>query len=325
MTDAVPEPRAAADPITGAPPPRKKPRRGFPRAGFWLLAILVLALGAVGTSPFWGPLVQPYLPSATSAADTQATLDARLAAIERRLDNLQSLSDRIGALERRPAPDPSAAVAPLESRLQQLDQRVDRLETRLSDLIKDQSARGDSAQRVLIVALADLGNAIAGSQPFATQLASVEALGQARRGWVAKLHPLEDEARTGLPSTAILAQRFTDEVAPAILRAAAATPDPQAGLGSAVLAKLRALVIVRRTDGTASDDPVETAVATAEAALGKGDLGGATAALSPLDGPPKAAAAAWLQTAQQRLQAQQVIAELTQEIAADLAAGANGG
>jgi hypothetical protein len=324
MTDAAPEPRAAAAP-TGAAPPSKKPRRTLPRTGFWLLAILVLALGLVGTYPFWGPVVQPYLPVSSNDSDTQAALDARLAAIERRLDTLQGLSDRIDTLERRPAPDASAAIAPLDNRLQQVDQRVDRLEARLADLIKDQSARGDSAQRVLIVALADLGNALSGSQPFATQLASVEALGQARRGWAAKLRPLEDEARAGLPSTAILAQRFSDEVAPAILRAAAATPDPQAGLGSAVLAKLRALVIIRRTDGTASDDPVEAAVATAEAALGKGDLAGATAALSALDGAAKAAAAAWLQTAQQRLQAQQVIADLTQEIAADLAAGANGG
>jgi hypothetical protein len=261
----------------------------------------------------------------SSANEQAATLDARLAAIEHRLDTLQNLSDRIGTLERRPAPDASAAIAPLDDRFQQLDARLDRVEARLSQLIKDQTLRGDSAQRVLIVALADLGNAVSSSQSFAAQLASVEALGQGRQGWAATLRPIEDAARTGLPSAAILAQRFSDDVAPGILRADAASSGPQAGLGDAILAKLRALVIIRRTDGSGTGNPVETAVATAEAALAKGDLGGAVAALNSLDGAAKAAAASWLQTAQQRLQAEQIIARLTQEIASDLAAGANGG
>jgi hypothetical protein len=307
-----------------------------------LLVILAIGLGAAATASYWWPSVAPYLPSlaasdnqpaapsapapqAPQAVQLPSAVDTRLGAIERRLDQLQSLGDRIAALENRPAPDASAAVAPLNDRLQQLDQRVDDLEARLQQLVKDQTARGDSAQLVLIIALADLGNAIQSSQPFAAQLASVEALGVGRPGWAATLHPLEDEAKSGLPSTAILAQRFSATVAPAILRAAQSAPHPGESWWEAIVGKLRALVIIRRTDSAASDDPVEAAVANAEAALARSDLAGAVAALGTLDGATKDAARAWLQTAQQRLDAQQIVAQLTQEIASDLAAAHSSG
>lgn len=323
MTDAAPQPTAEASTDTTSAPAR---RRRFARAGLWLLAILVLALGLAGTSSYWLPTIQPLLSAKAPTSDTQASLAARLAAIERKLDALQSLTDRLATLERRPLPDARIAMAPLEEQLQLLSARLDQTEMRLGQLIKDQTARGDSAQRVLIVALADLGNAISSSHPFAAQLASVEALGQGRRGWAMALHPLEDVARTGIPSSAILAQRFSNEFAPAILRADAASPSAQASLGEAVLSKLRSLVIIRRTDGSGeATGSADAAVATAEAALAKGDLSGAVTALGNLTGAAANAAAPWLTQAQQRLQAEQTIARLTQELASDLAAGASGG
>jgi hypothetical protein len=332
MSDAAP-PESPALPDATSAKPLKPARHGLSRSGWWLCAILVLVFGAVGTSAYWLPLVQPYFPVKTQSDDGQAALAARLAAIERKLDALQSLNDRVTNLERHPAPDANAAIAPvadqlqlLTARLDRAETRLDRAETRLAELLKAQTARGDSAQRVLIVALADLGNAVSSSRPFAAQLASVEALGQGRGGWAMALHPLEDAARNGIPSVAVLAQRFSNETAPAILRADAAAPDPQASLGETMLSKLRSLVIIRRTDGqggTASG--AEGAVATAEAALDKGDLDGAVTALGALSGAPANAAASWLAQAQQRLQAEQIIAKLTQELSSDLAAGTGGG
>ena len=325
MSDTAP-PESSALPDATAAKPAKPARRGLSRSGWWLCAILVIVLGAVGTSAYWLPLVQPYLPVKTQSDDGQAALVARLTTIERKLDALQSLNDRVTSLERRPAPDASAAIAPVADQLQLLTARLDRTETRLAELLKAQTSRGDSAQRVLIVALADLGNAVASSRPFTAQLASVEALGQGRGGWAMALHPLEDSARTGIPSVAVLAQRFSSETAPAILRADAAAPDPQASLGDAMLSKLRSLVIIRRTDGQGeAASGAEGAVATAEAALSKGDLDGAVAALGTLSGAPANAAASWLAQAQQRLQAEQIIAKLTQELSSDLAAGTGGG
>ncbi len=221
---------------------------------------------------------------------------------------------------------PARVSAPLEDRVRQLSARLDQVEARLAQMVKDQASRGDSAQRVLIVALADLGNAVSTSRPFAAQLVSVEALGQSRPGWAAELHPLEEAAKTGIPGIAVLARDFSDQVAPAILRAEATSPAAQSGIGQAILAKLRALVVIRRTDaGGTGGTPAQEAVATAEAALAKSDLAGAVAPLSNLSGPALAAAEPWLKQAKLRLQAEQTIAHLTQEVAADLAAGAGGG
>jgi len=328
MTDASP-PRAAPN-ATKEGAPKSKARRAFRRAGIGLLVVLIVGLGVAGTSGYWIPAIQnklqKLLPARPQTTDSVATLDQRLDTIEGKLDALQALNDRVAALEQRPAQDASAAIAPLQDQLQRVSARLDQDEARLEQLIKDQSQQGDSTQRVLIVALADLGNAVSTSRPFAAQLASVEALGQSRPGWAMKLRPLEDVAKNGLASTAVLAQRFADETAPAILRADAAAPDPQAGFGEAVLAKLRSLVVIRRTDGSGGGaSPVDAAVATAETALAKGDLAGAVAVLSNLTGAPAEAAASWLSQAQQRLQAEQTIATLTQEISSDLAAGASGG
>jgi hypothetical protein len=324
MTDAAPPQSTVPDTAKGAAP-GKKPRRAFARAGVWLLAVLVVALGVVGTSAYWLPVVQSLLPSHPQNNEPIATVAARLATIERRLDTIQSLDDRLAAIERRPAPDASVSLGPVEEQLQQLSARLDQTDTRLSQLIKDQTTRGYSAQRVLIVALADLGNAVSTSRPFAAPLASVEALGQSRSGWATALRPLEGPAKSGIPSTAVLAQRFSDEVATAILRADAGSPSAQSGLGQAVLAKLRSLVVIRRTDGAGdSANPVDSAVAMSEAALAKDDLAGAVAALSNLSGAPATAASAWLQQAQQRLQAEQTIAKLTQELSSDLAAAGGG-
>ena len=319
MTDAAPLPSPAPSTAKDAAT-RARPRRVIGRAGIWLSALLVLGLAIVGTAGYWRPLVEPLLPSHPQPDDQLAGVNARLAAIERRLDAIPSLDDRIAAIERSPAPDASAALAPVEDQLQRLSARLDAIEARLSQLIKDQATRGDSAQRVLIVALADLGNAISTSRPFAAQLASVAALGQSRPGWAAALRPLEGAAKSGIPSTAVLAQRFSDETAAAILRSAAASPSPDSGLGDAVLAKLRALVVIRRTDGSAAASSVDGAVGAAEAALGKGDLAGAVAALGGLTGAAADVASSWLQQAQQRLKAEETIATLTQELSSDLAA-----
>jgi hypothetical protein len=320
MTDAAPPPSPAPSTAQDAAT-RARTRRAIGRAGIWLSALLVLALAIVGTIGYWRPLVEPLLPSQPQADDQLAALNARLAAIEHRLDAIPSLDDRIAAIEHSPAPDASAALAPIEDQLQHLSARLDAIESRLAQLSKDQATRGDSAQRVLIVALADLGNAISTSRPFAAQLASVEALGQSRPSWAAALRPLEGAAKSGIPSTAVLAQRFTDETAATILRVAATSPSPEASLGDAILAKLRALVVIRRTDGSGGTaSSVDGAVGAAEAALSKDDLAGAVAALGALTGATADAASSWLQQAQLRLKAEETIATLTQELSSDLAA-----
>lgn len=334
---AAPTQPPRIDPTPPKSPPSnaaKKPPRPPLRvpATASLAVVLVVALALVGTSPYWAPALMPLLPwsaaqSAPQANQAQERMAQQLAAIQQRLDQLTNLSNRVAALENRPAPDASAAIAPLAGQVQQLSTHLDQTDKQVAQLTHDAANNAESPQRVLMVALAGLGNAIAGSRPFSTELTSVEALGRNRPGWAAALQPLEVPAKTGLPGTAVLAQRFTDDVAPAILRAQANAPSSQQSLGQAMLTRLRALVIIRRVDGarSAGDDPTDRAVGEAQAALNKSDLAGAVKALGALNGAAADAAQPWLKDAEQRLDAEQTIAKLSRDLAGDIAAGASGG
>lgn len=323
-------------PTPAVSPPENPTPRGRPRvpAAAWLGAMLVLALALTGSSPYWAPALMPLLPWGVQRPalqlqaqqrQAQEQTAARLATIEQQLGQLRTIGDRVTALEKRPLPDASAAVAPLAGQVRQLSAQLDRVDARLAQLARDQATSADSSERMLMIALASLGNAVAGSRPFAAELASVEALGHNRAGWAAALQPLEAPAKTGIPSTAVLAQRFSNKVAPAILRAEVAVPTAHESLGEAMLAKLRSLVVVRRVDRKGvGKSPTDRAVAEAQAALDHGDLAGAVEALAALQGAPASAARPWLAVARQRLSAERTIAKLDRRLAADIAAGTSG-
>ena len=345
MSDASPPPSGAATP----PPPRvdptppklpppsapklpPKPARRVPAALLSLGALVVVALVVVASAPYWAPLL-PWSSAPNQAApqrnEAQEQMAQQLAAIRQQLGQLTNLATRVQALENRPAPDASAAIAPLAAQVQQLSARFDQIDRQLAQLAHDAASNAESPQRVLMVALASLGNAVASSRPFAAELASVEALGRSRPGWAAALQPLDAPAKTGIPSIAVLAQRFANDVAPAILRAEANAQSREQNLGQAMLTRLKSLVLIRRVDGSSSGsagrDPSEQAVDEAQAALNKGDLAGGVKALGALTGAAAEAARPWRQDAQQRLEAEQTIAKLSRDLAGEMAAAASGG
>ena len=339
MSDTPPPSETAPPPHIETPPPALPPpnagKRRAPQLAWavWLGGALVIALALVGTSPYWAPALMPLLPWSAGATQpsqqqtqAQQQMAQQLAAIQQQLDQLTRLNNRVTALENRPQPDASAAVAPVTAQVQQLARRLDQIDKQLAQLAHDEASDAQSPQRVLMIALAGLGNAIATSRPFAAELASVEALSQGRKDWAASLQPLEAAAKTGIPSTALLAQRFTNDVATAILRAAATAPRSQQNLGQAMWARLRSLVIIRRVNGgSAGGNPTDQAVDTAQAALDKGDLAGAVKALGTLSGGAATAAQPWLKDAHERLDAEQTVAKLSRDLAGDMAAGASGG
>ncbi|HEY1505880.1 MAG TPA: hypothetical protein VGF92_16360, partial [Stellaceae bacterium] len=266
MSDATSAPSDAAPPPPRVDPtPPKLPPPGTVKkppnpplrvpASLSLAALLVVVLALIGTAPYWAPSLMSLLPWSAAQTQTapssqeQAQMAQQLAAIRQQLDQLTNLSSRVTALENRPAPDASTAVAPLAAQVQQLGTHLDQIDKQLAQLAHDAANNATSPQRMLIIALASLGNAVAGSRPFSTELTSVEALGQSRQGWAGALQPLEAPAQTGIPGTAVLAQRFSATVAPAILRAQANAQSSQQSLGEAMLTRLRSLVIVRRIDG----------------------------------------------------------------------------
>jgi hypothetical protein len=340
-SDAAPTPPPRINPAPPKlPPPNaaKPPRRPAPRvpATLSLAILLIVTLALVGTSPYWAPSLMPLLPwsAATASQEQQSPAQdqtaEQLAAIQQKLDQLNNLSNRVATLENRPAPDAAAAIAPLAGQVQQLGARIDQIDKLMVQLTRDAANNAESPQRVLMISLTSLGNAIATSRPFAADLASVEALAQNRKGWAASLQPLDAPAKTGIPSTAVLTQRFADDIAPAILRADDNAPNSRRSMGESMLARLRSLVIIRRVDGGGSDsstndNPTDQAVNEAQAALNKSDLAGAVKALGALNGAAAKPAQPWLKDARQRIDAEQTLAKLRQDLAGDIAAGASGG
>lgn len=329
--EIVTPPAELADPVAAAPPPEPS-RSGLAAIlGACLALFVVLVLAA----PYWAPAIVPLLPwggSPPAAAPEQpgpalADLDRRVAALEQRpaaasapaptvdlapLQNqltqqqqsLQALEERVGALatnvDQRPAGDP-AAVQELRTTTGKLGAAVADLDSRLG---KISASAGDSrADQALVLGLGQLRQSLLGSAPFTADLAAVTALAHDRPEVAAALAPLATDAARGIPSLAILQQRFAAG-AGAIANAGTSPPPAANDWGGIALAKLRGLVTVRRVGSAAIvNGGPPAAVATAEQALAAGDLAGAVAALATLTGDAATAAKPWLDDANRRLTA----------------------
>lgn len=304
-----------------------------------------------------GPAAGTPSPASPAPGPAAAELDQRIAALEQKLarapqppardpadaaaiarqqDALQALADRVMALEQRPVSagtDGKAALAALEGQMGELDQANRRLAAAVADADRrldrlEQAGGGERAEsgdRLLLVALGELRNAIDHSGPYTNELTTAEALAHDRPEIAARMKPLEADAALGVPSLTVLTRNFAEHSVPAILRAAASEVPQESGWSDRLWARLRALVLIRRLDtGAAPANPVDRAIATAEAALNRGDLAGAVDSVAGLTGAPATAAAAWLAQARQRLTAETLLARLSQDVAGGIAAGSTG-
>ena len=321
-----------------------------------VLALVVIVVAILGTSPYWTQIL-PWSPQAASnaqkaqidqhdqqlseLAQQQSTLDQRLAHLEQQMKSvatpqwmqeeaqaMRALSDRVTALQSR-APDAAdqkqlAALNETIKKLQDtvgvLDQRLDRLEARRETVAMARS------EQALLLAVGQLRAAIDRGRGFSAELDTVKALGRDRPELSAPVSTLAPAAAQGIPSVAMLTQRFRDEVAPAVLHApeADAAPAPSDSLGARILARLRALVTIRRVadrsaGAGAGGDAVSIAVGRTEAALAQGDLAGAVSALSALTSQQRAPAQEWLAAAHRRLDAEDALDKLTADLTARLA------
>jgi hypothetical protein len=299
-----------------------------------ILAALIVALLVAGSGPFWVPLL-PWSPAGNTALEAGAqtaesarrATDARIARLEAQVQQIETavhnaapasalggLTDRVSALEHRPdtAAQTAQALAAMQQTVAGLSARLDAVESKLGKVAAAQSQEIGS-DRMLFLALASLRAAMAASGPFQGELDSVETLARGDTALEGALQPLEGAAASGIPSTALLAERFDQQTAPAIFRAAATAETPGEGWGERILARIRALVVVRRVDG--GGDPTDVAVARARRALDAGDLAGGVAAVKTLSGPAAGAAAAWLGQAEQRLAAQAALDRAAQLVA----------
>lgn len=350
---------AAPEESTAEPqptPPRPASPRPSP-ALWWLAGLLALVVAAVAASPFWAPPIAALLPWAPRAAGSNAALAARLkasekaaagtradlaavqksqAAIRRRLDRLTSnagntapaaamaqlqqsvgkLAKDVQALQARPAIDPTR-LDKIEKQIAQLDARSASLAARLPAIERQLHAEQGAQRReaAMLTALLQMRGAVATGRPFADSYDAFAALARGRPALLAAAKPLASAARDGVADRATLKQRLA---ALAEHFAHAAAPPPASDWGSEALRRLRSLVTIRRTDAPPAT-PGEAAVKRASAALDRGDLAGAVAALATLTGAEAEAARPWLALARQRLAAEVALDKLQRLLLADLA------
>lgn len=273
-------------------------------------------------------------PAAPAASGQGRESAASLKTVEDQIGNLtagqSAAGDRLSKLEANlktahaaspPAPDQgpeSTAVRTLTEQIQQLTAGHNATSDRLGKLeanVQTALAAG-SAQRARLVALANLRIAAEGSGPFTAELAAAEALAGGDAAMKDALQSLGDSAKSGLPTTAALAERFDRSVAPAILRSP--RDDANASWWQQMRSRIAQLVVIRRIGpgGAAPHDAAEAAVMNADAALSSGDLAAAVAALEALPLNQANAAAPWLARAKQRLTAETTLATLWRNEAA---------
>jgi hypothetical protein len=223
-------------------------------------------------------------------------------------DTDTALTERIATLEARLAAADNTAVATLKSENRRLSDEVDQLRARLAVMEQDRAARRDERERAqaLFMALGQLRAALAGAAPYAVQLELIEsALGKDTKV-TAILEALRPHADRGVPTRAMLGQRF-DTITADVMRAT--QPKSEAWQGR-IAQQIASLIVVRRVGSNAPDGGAEAALARAESAIFAGDLATAVATIEHLSGPALDAAEPWLADARARLAADRALLAL---------------
>jgi hypothetical protein len=270
-------------------------------------------------------------------------LDSRLAAVEKRPAppsvDTDAINSALGALGRRVDQLESAAkpdLGPLRAGMQQVEQRLAAIETQSASRIASETAaskdmqqelsrlgkvEGDLADRVaalereaqsqekpelradgmLALLLGQMREAIEQARPFPAEFGAFIKLARGS-DLAAGAQPLAEPARNGVASRAVLVKGLAELAG----RMAASDPAVKSDWREQTLARLRGLVTIRRIDDS-SPTGSNGAVGAAQAALARGDLAGAVAALEPLTGTDAEAARPWLLMARERLAAETAI------------------
>jgi hypothetical protein len=248
-------------------------------------------------------------------------------ALAHRLDQLEAtvaatragllqLEQRLGAAETQS----TSRAAGETAELQKIQQELSRLGSVAADLsnrlsaLEQQMQSQNVAERTdaaLAMVLLRIRQAIDQARPFPAEFSALKALAR-DPDLIASAEPLAEAAQSGVASRAALSKRLS-ELAGQV--ATATAPPPESDWGAQALARLRALVTIRRIDGASQTGP-EAAASGAQAALARGDLAGAVAALDPLTGANAEAARPWLRMARERLAVETALDHLQQLLGA---------
>lgn len=209
-----------------------------------------------------------------AAEEAQAASSQNLQDLASRVSEIESLGDRVAALESggQGAAD-EGAIADLSARLDEigteLEASVSDLSQRLQAVEAEIADTSDEERVARAFAAAELKSAVDRGGPFAAELEAYRAVGAGS----AQADALEQYADEGLPTRAELVQRFP-EVAEAML--AATATEGEDGVMGRLMAGARSMVSIRPTGDVEGDSP-EAIVARMEARLSEGDFPAALA------------------------------------------------
>ena len=232
---------------------------------------------------------------------------------------IDHLDQRLAAAEAQSSTRATSEVEELrniKNELSQLDNVTAGLAKRLPELEQQMQSqngaeRTDAALAMLLLRIRD---AVEQGRPFPTDYAALEGLAPGP-DFSAAAAPLAEAAQKGAATRSVVSRRLAELAG----RVATATEHPpESDWGAQALARLRGLVTIRRLDDGAAQTGPEAAVTAAQAALARGDLAAAVAALDPLTGANAAAAAPWLRMARERLAVEAALNHLEQSLEARL-------
>jgi hypothetical protein len=281
--------------------------------------------------PVTMPIDQEALKSAQTALEQKiAALEGAVAALRQIQGDvatkaaLAQQSQRLDAAEVQAAARIAAQIAEIDKMRQELAQRGaagGELATRVDALEHQLRAQNsiDRAERVRVLALLQLREAVEAGQPFTAEFTAFNQLAANDPELAAAARPLADAARSGVATRAELRRRLgdvADHIDPA---KASRTKSAKSKWWEEALDRVRALVTVRHIDGNAKTGP-GAAVEAAQTALAQDNLAGAIAALDGVSGTDAEMMQPWLKAARQRLAAQAALTRLQGLLTAQLGA-----
>lgn len=275
------------------------------------LGALQVPLAAPGASP--APDAGGPVTPAAPAADLTSEIDRLKAANDALSQELAAATGKIAALE-----SLAGRLDTLEGKTSTLEGKASALDSTLAGIAA--APPGVTARQqlgtALVIAVGQLRGALAADKPYTAEISAVHDLLSVDSDLMAHFAPTLDRlqpiAGVGAPTLAELqASLPTTEIARAAeTEASGATLGVEEGWGQRLLRRLSEVIVVRPVGGDAEGDGALARLARGEARLGGGDLSGAVAELTPLQGDAAKAAAAWLAKAQSRLAQDQSAGEL---------------
>ncbi len=313
------------------------------------LAFFVAVLAASGymTWPLWSHIIDPYIsgfqsqsqdtpaagPPAEAPPDNETSLQAlkserqqmreELNRLMARMESIESSVEQVKKMIRATAGEvretgKGSNLLALSERLNDLEKsgetvksllhRMDQFEKDGGQLNAAGASDGASA-RALVLAVANLRQAISRDAPFEKSLETLKAVGGENPDIKTATALLAKTARTGIPTLSTLRDRF--ELLAGKIVSASKTLE-ESGWIERAANRVSSLVTWRRVDEKPDSTSIDAMVARAEARLREGDLQAAVKSLEGLSANTKALAQAapWLKDAKARVMAKRAVATL---------------